>query len=165
MDENETAVNTTDSAASQTDIVTVDDNEARIASLETEKAKLIEESANWKVAALKYKQQVKSGEIDPDDDDDERLRRISRETLAESRLAEIAREQDAIIKKALKENKELKLALTNKGTAATAAGGSHTESQPVTDTLNSPDQLKAFQARGWTDKDIANYKKNLLRYR
>jgi len=158
MDEVTPAVNTTESAATQT--VVVDDNEAKIAALEEEKAKLTVEAANWKVAALKAKDKAKeSGE----DDEDERMTAIAQRALADSRLAEIAREQQAIIEKALKENKELKLARLNK-TEPAAAVGTHSEGTPVRDTLVTPEQMAAFKARGWTDKDIERYKKNLQKY-
>lgn len=160
--EDTTAVNTTDSAASQTEIITVDDDkEVKIASLEGEKAKLIEEVANWKMAALKEKAKAKDEGIEPDED--ERMTRIARKALAESRLAEIAREQDAIIQKALKENKELKLAQLNKKEPG-AAMGTHSEASPVKDTLITPEQMAAFKARGWDEKKIERYKKNYLRY-
>ena len=165
MDKVENAVNTTEPAAAQTEVTTVvDDNEARIKALEAEKAKLIEESANWKLAALKAKSKSKASEDFEELDDDERMEQIARKALAESRLAEIAREQDDIIQKALKENKELKLAHLNKTTTPPASVGTHTESTPVRDTLITPDQMAAFKARGWNDKDIERYKKNLQRY-
>ena len=132
-----------------------DDLEVRNAALEAEKAKLLEESVNYKAAYLKEK--AKS-----DDDDDDRVRRIAREELSNSRLAEIAREQDAIIKKALRENKELKLAQMNKSDVSLSVG-SHSEGQPVKDTLIAPDQMAQFKAMGKSDKWIENYKKNLLR--
>ena len=154
------AVNTPDPAAGQIVSVTIDDTEAKIAALETEKAKLIEETANWKLAALKAKGKAESFE---DDDDESRMRRIAQETLANSRLVEIANEQDVIIRKALKENRELKLARLNKPEPP-AAVGTHNESTPVRDTLVTPEQMSAFKARGWSDKDIERYKKNLLRY-
>lgn len=154
----EPAVKTPESAAT---LNVEDDNEARIATLETEKAKLIEESANWKLAALKAKAKAKEGGFE--EDEDERMTRIAQKTLAESRLAEIAREQDTIIQKTLKENKELKLARLNK-TEPAAAVGTHTESTPVKDTLVTPDQMTAFKKMGWSDKDIDRYKKNLQRY-
>ncbi len=141
--------------------VPTEDLEAKVSTLEAEKARLIEESANWKLAALQAKQRRKEG-LEPEDDD-EKLRRITREEIANSRLAEITKEQDAIIKKALKENKELKLANINKTNIPPAAIGTHSESRAVTDTLVTPEQLLAFKARGWTDKDIERYKKNLQR--
>jgi len=133
-----------------------EDLEARNAALEAEKAKLLEESINYKAAYLK--ERAKSA----DGDDDERLRRIAREELSNSRLADIAREQDIIIKKALKENKELKLAHLNKSDIPVSIG-SHSEGQPVKDTMITPDQMAQFKSTGKSDKWIENYKKNLIR--
>lgn len=135
-----------------------EDSEAKIATLEAEKARLIEESANYKVAF--FKEKSKNAE---DETDEEKMERIAKKALADSRLAEINREQDVIIKKALKENKELKLANLNKPDVA-ASTSSHSEGQQVRDTLITPEQLSAFKARGWSDKDIERYKKNLQRY-
>lgn len=160
--EEKTAVNTTSSAATETIVastVTETDAEARIAALEAEKARLIEESANYKLGMLKAKGKVKPENLD--EDAEEKMRRIAHETLAESRLVAIAQEQDGIIQKALKENKELKLALSSKTTTAPASMGTHSEGLRVMDTTITPDQQAAFKSRGWTDKDIERYKKNL----
>lgn len=159
MDENKPAVNTPEPAAVQT--VVVDDNEAKIAALETEKAKLTEEAANYKLAFFKEKSKAKDEDFVEDDDD--RMTRIAKKALAESRLTEIAREQNEIIQRALKENKELKLARLNKNEPP-ASAGTHSESTPVRDTLVTADQMAAFKARKWSDKDIERYKKNLQRY-
>jgi len=78
------------------------DHEARIAELEKEKAKVLEEASNYKLAYLKEKNKHKDEPVDEDEDD--RIRRIASETMANSRIAEIMREQDQIIKQALKEN-------------------------------------------------------------
>lgn len=159
MEENNAVI---PAAAPEDTTVVIDDTEARIAALEAEKARLIEEGANWKVAALKYKKEGKQENFEEDDED--RMRRIAAETLANSRLVEIAREQDDIIKRALKENKELKLAQLSKTGTPPVAQGTHSEGQAVQDTLVTADQMAAFKARGWTDKDIERYKKNLQKY-
>lgn len=167
MEEKSTAVNTTEAAAPQTTVapaVTETDAEVKIAALEAEKSKLIEESANYKLGMLKAKGKIKEDE-DLEETTEEMVRRISAETLANSRLAEIAREQDTILKAALKENKELKLANHNKTNVTPPASmGTHTESAPVADTAITPEQLSAFKARGWTDKDIERYKQNLRKH-
>lgn len=160
----EETVKKVESAGTPVDVITPDDNEARFAQLEAEKAKAIEEAANWKVAALKAKAKAKEEGTDLDDDE-ERMEAIAKRTLANSRLAEIAKEQEAIIQRTLKENKELKLAFQNKGGSPPAGMGSHSESTPVRDTLVTPEQMAAFKSRGWSDKDIERYKKNLQRYR
>jgi len=160
MEENKkaTEANVEKIAAPEAEKVTLnEDLEARNAALEAEKAKLLEESVNYKAAYLKEKAKAAEG-----GDDDERLRRIAREELSNSRLAEIARELDIIIKKALKENKELKLAQLNK-TDVSVSVGSHSEGTPVRDTLITPDQMAQFKAMGKSDKWIENYKKNLVR--
>ncbi len=82
--------------------------------------------------------------------------------IADSRLADVARELDAINQKALKENKELKLALQNKTKTPPAAIGTHSESTAtVSDGTITPEQLAYFKGRGWSDKDIEKYKANL----
>ncbi len=141
---------------------TIEDAQAQIAALEAEKAKLIEQNANVTLGMMKAKAKLK--EEPSDENDEEKMRRIAHETLANSRLTEIAQEQDAIIQRALKENRELKLAQLNKTGAPPAAVGTHSEGTPVTDTLVTPEQMSAFKARGWSDKDIERYKKNLNRY-
>lgn len=167
MEETKTATATTETIAPQTtaEVVTVpqnEDYEAKMKVLEAEKARLIEEGANYKVAYLKEKSKNKEDYVD--DDEEERIRRITRETLADSELARIAQEQDSLIKKALKENTELKLAVLNKTNTPPAAVGTHSEATPVTDTLVTPEQISAFKARGWTEKDIERYKNNLRKY-
>ena len=137
-------------------IAPAEDSEARFARLEAEKAKLAEEKENYRKAYLK--------EVNKDDDsaDEEgRLRKIAREELANSRLVDIAREQDELIRQTLKENKELKLAHLNKSTEPPATIGSHSESTPVRDTLVTQEQMTYFKSKGWSDQDIERYKKNL----
>lgn len=140
-----------------------EDLEAKIKALEDEKAQLIENEANYKVAYLKEKS--RNRENPEDESEDDKIRRIAKETLAESRIAQINLEQDALIKRTLKENKELKLAQLNKTTATPPAGmGTSSEGQPVRDTLITPEQMAAFKAKGWSEKDIERYKKNLVKY-
>ncbi len=158
MDETK-AVNTTVPAAEQTEVTTVVDNEAIIAALEAEKAKLTTERDNYKIGMLKEK--AKSKGEDFEEEDDERMERIAKKALADSRLAEIAREQDTIIRAALKENKELKLARLNKNETTTVKGSS-TESTPVRDTLVTQEQMRHFtEVLKWDANKIERYKKNI----
>lgn len=137
---------------------TDEDYQERIKVLEGEKAQILEEALNYKTALLKEK--GRNRENLEDESEDERVRRITREELANSRLTEIDREKAALAEKALKENKELKLALQNKAGVPTSIG-SHSESQPVRDTLITPEQLAEFKSRDWSEKDIERYKRNL----
>ncbi len=141
-----------------------EDAEAKFARLEAEKAKAIEVAANYKMALLKRESKHQDEDLE-EEDEEAKMERVARKVMATSQVAQIAIEQDALIKAVLKENKELKLVSKNKTTAAPAAAiGTHSESTPVADTLVTNDQLLAFKARGWTDKDIEKYKKNLQRY-
>ncbi len=159
MDTN-TAVNTTDSAASQEEKVSDVDLATKLAALEAEKGQLEVERNNWKTAALKYKGKA-SADLDSEEDE-ERIAGITRKALAESRLADIAREQQAIIEKTLKENRELKLAHLNKKEPP-AAVGTHSETTTVRDGSITPEQMAYFKSRNWSDKDIERYKKNLAK--
>lgn len=142
-------------------IASAEDLETKVAALEAEKAVLLKEveaGANYRIAYLKEKNKPKD-----EDDDDLKMRRIAQEALADSRLAEIAREQDAIIKKALKENKELKLAQLNR-TDIPVTTTTHSESSiTAKDTLVTPQQLASFKVMGWDDNKIERYKKNLVK--
>ncbi len=146
-------------ATEGTVVPSTDDAEARVAALEAEKAALIEESANYKLAYLKEKK--KKEEVDLEENDEERTRRIAREEVANSKISQIDSEKEALLKKIAKENSELKLALQNKTTTPPASIGSHSEGIAPQDTTITPEQMAAFKARGWTEKDIERYKKNL----
>lgn len=128
-----------------------DDSEAKYAQLETEKE-------NYRKAYLK---EVQKKDAPVDEEEEGRIRRIAQEELANSKVIEIAREQDELIRRTLKENKELKLASLNKTSTPPAAIGSHSESIPVRDTTITSEQMDYFKAKGWSDKEIAAYKKNL----
>lgn len=137
--------------------------EAKILALEAEKNAILEREANYKVAYLKEKK--KNEQLDPDETDEERIRRITREELSNRRITEIDTEKEELLKKTIRENKELKLAIQNKSPNSSSASGTHSENPEVVSTTITPEQLAAFKARGWTEKDIERYKKNLLKYR
>jgi hypothetical protein len=169
MDKETNAVETTtETAASTVETTPVSSTavENRIKTLEEENAKLIEEGSNWKLAALKYK-----GKQEPEsqyETDDEKYRRIAREeaerAMVSNKINTNEAEKKRLIEQLVRENKELKLASLSKTNTPPAAVGSTSESRPVRDTLITSEQMTAFKARGWTDKDIERYKKNLQRY-
>lgn len=127
-----------------------DDLEAKVKELE-------EEKANYQAAYLK--ERAKNHD---DESDEQKFRRIAREELESSRIMDIDKQKDAIIAKALKENKELKLARLNK-TDIPASTTVHSEGQSVKDTMITPDQMATFKSQGRSDKWIENYKRNLSR--
>ncbi len=136
--------------------------EAKMKALEDEKNKAIEEAANYKVAFLKEKGK-RSSVDDENESEEERIARLVSENLSKNKVAQIDSEKEKLLAQALKENKELKLAQLNRKEPPVAQGG-HSEGQSVQSTLVTKEQEAAFKSRGWTDTDIARYKKNLLRY-
>lgn len=140
------------------------DYEARIAELEAEKAKLVDSSANYKLAYLKESNKNKSSSKSFEDEtEEERLARLVDERISESRLVEINRQQDELVKRSLKENKELRQALLNRSAGIPTSVGSHTEGKTVSDTVVTPEQEATFRKAGWDDKKIERYKKNLIK--
>lgn len=125
--------------------------------------KLEEEKENYRQAYLKTDEKLKNkSQVHLDEDEDEKINRKVQEAIANSRLVDIAREQDEIVQRTLKRNKELELALLNKTTTApSAALGTHSESSTVRDTLVTPEQEAFFKAKGWGPEDVEKYKKNL----
>lgn len=136
--------------------------EAKMKALEEEKNKAIEEAANYKLAFLKAK--GKSSSDDEEETEEERIARIVAENLAKNKVAQLDSEKERLLEQALKENKELKLAQLHGKKEPSAAQGGHSEGPTVQSTLVTKEQEAAFKARGWTDKDIERYKKNLQRY-
>lgn len=137
--------------------------EQKIIALQKEKDEILVREANYKVAYMKEKKKNENF-ADIEETDEERIRRITREEMANNRLNEIDKEEKALLEKTLKENKELKLAFQNK-IPDKPSGGSGGEEQKVQTTIITPEQLAAFKAKGWTEKDIERYKKNLQRYK
>lgn len=159
MEDETTVVQQTEQTATTAQTVTPTgtegDAEARIAALEIERN-------NYKIALNKEKSKKKP-ELFEDEDEDDRIQRIVDQRIAQSKIAAIDAEKEAIYQKAIKENKELKLAQLNKTTTPAAALGTHNESIAVTDTKITPEQMAYFKSKGYTDKDIERYKKNLNR--
>lgn len=138
------------------------DYEARSLALSEEEKKLVED-ANYKVAYLKQVKKNRDSLSPEEQSEEDRLRKIAREELANSRLAEINREKDELTRKAFKEVKELKQTLMNQQKGIPTSMGTHTEGRPVSDTLVTPEQHAAFKKAGWSDQQIERYKKNLLK--
>lgn len=132
-----------------------------IAALRAEKDAILEREANYKLAYLK---EVKKNEElgNPEESEEDKIRRIYREEQARERLNQIDAEEKALLEKTLKENKELKLAIQNKPSSTPTGGsGGNSEIMGVRDTIVTPEQETALRNRGWTDKDIERYKHNL----
>jgi len=138
------------------------DLEAQLAEANARLAKLAEERDNYKKGMLKAK-----GKLEDDDNDEDApsIREIARAealaALAETDLVRATQERDTIIASALKENKELRLALQNRPGGATATGGNSAVEIPK-DNVLSEQQVQALRTeRGWDDAKIEAYKKLL----
>lgn len=172
MDKTPTAVETkTQEAAPEQPVISttetkeVDDTTARLAELEAEKNKAIEEAANYRLAFLKEKQKRHNdSDFSDEETEEEKVARLVKEEVAKQKIAQLDAEKEQLLKKILKENQELKLAQLNKTDTPPASIGGHSEGTPVKSTIITPEQLAAFKARGWTDKDIERYKQNLKRF-
>lgn len=136
--------------------------ERELEQLRSDKAKAIEEAANWKIAAMKAKKG--SAQEDNDETEEERVARLVSEQLSAKKVQELENEEKRLLERTLKENKELKLAQLHGRKEPLAGQGGHSEGPSVRSTLVTPEQEAAFKSRGWSDKDIERYKKNLVRY-
>lgn len=137
-------VKKTDVAASTT--ATEDDlnlAEELVKSLEREQ-KLTEERDNYKEGMLKAK-----GKLKGDDG-----------------VNETTDSTPAALAPLLRRIKELETAASNKSQISTSGQGTSSETTlKVGDNMLSADQIKALQAKGWDDKKISLFKKNLLNSR
>jgi hypothetical protein len=124
-----------------------------IAKLEAEKMKLAEERENYRKAALNAKKQLRNNsygaeEEEEDEDLDARIARVVVATQQSSREAEIDRQKQALLDKALKENEELKRALTSRSGGSPASVGANLDRPEVKPNLGfSPEQESALRTR------------------
>lgn len=139
------------------------DLEAELASKDAEIERIREERENYKRGMLKAK--GKLPEEDVEETVEETIRRITREELLNSQQAKAQAEKDALIQKALRENKELKLALKNRSNLTPSGGSAGPEKEVIKDNTFSTDQIKDIKAKfpHWTDKEIEQFKQNLNR--
>lgn len=142
----------------------VDDIESKLAQLEAEKNKAIEEAANYRLAFLKEKNKKQEDYSFQDESEEEKIARLVKEEVAKQKIAQLESEKEQLLQKVIKENKELKLSNLNKTNVPPAIVGGHSEGTPVRSTTITPEQASAFKARGWSDKDIERYKQNLKRF-
>lgn len=156
----EQGVETTQSIAPEIDY------EAQNAALIEELTRVEKEKENYKRAALKAKGKL------PQDLPEEEEGTTDLETLIEkkveeklilSRESQIRKQQEELIKKALKENKELKLALQAKSQVSNVSVGSGGSTMEVSDGVLSKAQIESLKAQKWPDDKIQRLKENLLK--
>ncbi len=143
------------------------DYEAELTKANDKISKISEERDNYRRGMLKAK-----GKLPEEDDNssngediDAKIDRVVKERLLAESEARAQAEKDALVLSLAKRNKELTLALKNKGQASSSSGIGSNQEQPEgkTDNLISNDQVNALKARGWDDKKIEEFKKNIVR--
>ena len=125
------------------------DYEAILAENAKELAKVREEKENYRKGMLKAK-----GKLPPEEDSDdqtsetseEMVRRITREELLSTKEAQILANNDTTLKAVLKHNKELTLALKNRGQITQPSGEGSNQDKPEgkIDNYFSNEQIAAF---------------------
>lgn len=116
---------------------------------------------NYKKGLLARKRGEPIPEQLEEDEVERRAEEKAKELFKEAQLTEALKKKDEIALKALKENRELKIALKNRsGIVTTPSGGSQPDPAPSKDTFWTADQLAYFKKRGLNpDKVKENYLK------
>ncbi len=135
--------------------------DARIAELETERD-------NYKTVALKRLGKLPGDKEFLEGEGKSQLttEEIVKNTLLEREIASVQRERETEVKRIIKENSELKLALKNRPNEA-LGGSSGSSGVEVKDNVFSPQQIedlkkRAIRLKADPDKFIENAKKNFL---
>lgn len=141
------------------------DYEAMLNEKDVELAKLREEKENYRKGLLKAKGKLPEDDDKSSNDEDDKFRRIVREEMLTSREAQIQSEKDALIIASAKKVKELTLALKNRQqiTNTSAPGSNQEKGEVKTDNFFSSEQINSLKAKGWSDKKIEEFKKNLAK--
>lgn len=172
MNENTNAVKTGDvPAATQPEVVTTPtvtevDYEAILAQKDAEIAKVREEKDNYRKGLLQAKGKLPEETVIDTQNPEELEALIDRkvsERLLNTKEAQLQADKDNALKAVLKRNKELELALKNRGqiTSTSAQGSNQDKPEVKTDNYFSQDQITALKAKGWDDKKIEEAKKNM----
>ena len=172
MNENTQAVETkVETAASQPEtvvapITTEVDYEAILAQKDAELAKVREEKDNYRKGLLQAKGKLPvDAELDTQQPEElEALidRKVT-ERMLSTKEVQLQAEKDQALKAVLKRNKELELALKNRGqiTATSGQGSNQEKPEGKTDTYFSNEQIQALKAKGFDDKKIEILKQNM----
>lgn len=141
------------------------DYEAQNSALMEELARVEKEKENYKRAALKAKGKLPQESSEEDDEQPDlksSIREIVKEEFILSKEAQIRKQLEELNKKALRENKELKLALQAKSQISNASVGSTNSSTlEVSDGVLSKEQIQYFKSQKWSDEKIERLKENL----
>jgi len=161
-----------ETAATQPEVVvtptaTEVDYEALLATKDAEIAKVREEKDNYRRGMLKAKGKLpeEDDSSSNDEDIDAKIDRKVQERLLATKEAQFSAEKDALIMAMAKKTKELTLALKNRGQVTSPSGAGSNQEQPEgkKDNVLSNEQILALKARGFDDKKIEEFKKNMAK--
>lgn len=162
-DENKGVEEVTEIAPTQTNEVNY---EALLAEKDAELAKVQQEKENYKKGLLKAKGKLPE-DYQTDNDDSETMEAVIdrkvQEKFLNTKEAQLQAEKEMALKAVLKRNKELELALKNRGQISFATGEGSNQDKPEgkKDNYFSNDQIAALRAKGYDDKKIETLKVNM----
>ncbi len=146
-------------------------NEAEVEETELEKtraelAKVKTDRDNYRKGLLKAKGKLpeeEEADDTPPENWREEARKIAREEYLSTQEAQLQAKEEAQVKAILKRNKELTIALKNRGqiTSNTASGSNEEKPEVKVDSYFSPEQIASLKAKGWSDAKIEAAKKNM----
>ncbi len=125
---------------------------------------LEDQVANLRVGILKAKGKLPTDEEDNLDPKqlDVLVEQKVKEALLSQELEKARTYESSEVSRLAKRTKELELALKNRPHVSPTAVGSHSEG-PIVSGSYSKEEQDMFKAKGWDDKKIQAYKKNLAR--
>jgi hypothetical protein len=141
------------------------DYEAVIADKDAELAQVRTERENYRKGMLKAKGKLpEEEELDSSTPEgmESLVDRKVQEKFLSTKEAQLQSEKDAALKAVLKRNKELEVALRNRGQITSVSGQGSNQEKPEgkIDNYLSNEQVNALKAKGWDDKKIEAFKKN-----
>jgi hypothetical protein len=141
------------------------DYEAVLKQKDDELAQVRTERENYRKGMLKAKGKLPEEDYSDNNQtetQEEMVRRIAREELLTTKETQLQAEKEQLYNVLIKRNKELEVALKNRGQILQTSGqGSNSEKpEAKVDDYLSNDQIRDLKKRGWDDKKIEAFKAN-----
>lgn len=126
-----------------------DDLELQLAATEEALKQSLSERDNYKRGLLKAKGKVQEESVDdvPDEKLEAIIDRKVQERLYDTKVVELQRQKDTLLNKAVKENKELKIALKNRSQIQNASTGTSADLSETKSPFFSQEQLAEIERR------------------
>jgi len=139
------------------------DYEAEYFALLEKEAKTAQERDNYRLGLLTAKGKIPEPAIPVDEDLETLVTKKVQETLLRTQEGSTQKAKEDLVKKVIQENKELKLALTNKTGISTVSAGSSVAPSPSSSTsFWTKEQVETFKKRGLDPEKV---KENYLKYK